>query len=216
MEVVGMVEMSNNILAGLLLVAVVLSAFSLLSIMTIPTQLLTGAATTGTGLANVTIQSSYSIKMVRNISNFGSGTIINGQLRHLYSNSTNDGGFYNGSEGNGTDYGTGTYAYPFVVENDGNDDTTCVQVSGTAASSFIGGNSPVFEAAAAENETGSCAAGLVSAWTTVDGTADTMCQQLQMELGNDELRLHWHIGVPDDSAEGEKTNTITITALNAC
>ena len=210
-----MVEISNNILAGLLLVAVVLSAFSLLSILTIPTQKLTGAATTGTGLANVTIQSSYSIKMVRNISNFGSGTIINGQLRHLYSNSTNDGGFYNGSEGNGTDYGTGTYAYPFVVENDGNDDSTCVQVSGTAASSFRGGNSPVFEVAAKENETTSCSSGLVSAWTTVGG-AQTMCQSLQMEVANDELRMHWHIGIPDDATEGEKTNTITITALNSC
>ena len=210
-----MVEISNNILAGLLLVAVVLSAIGLLSMMSVPIMQLTGAATSGQGLANVTVQSSYSVKMVRNISNFGSGTIIEGSMRHLYSNSTNAGGFYNGSEGNGTNYGTGTYAYPFVVENDGNDDSTCIQVSGTVAGTFIGGTSAVFEAAAKENETTSCSSGLVSAWTTVGG-AQTMCQSLQMDLANDELRIHWHIGIPDDASPAEKTNTITVTALNSC
>ncbi len=211
-----MVEMSNNILAGLLLVAVVLSAIGLLSLLSVPIMQLTGAATTGTGLANVTVQSSYSVKMVRNISNFGSGTIIEGSIRHLYSNSTNAGGFYNGSEGNGTDYGTGTYAYPFVVENDGNDDTTCIKVSGTAAGTFIGGTNSVFEAAAKENETGSCSTGLVTAWTTVSAGVQTLCSELQMDLNNDELRIHWHIGIPDDASPAEKTNTITITASNAC
>jgi hypothetical protein len=211
----------TNILVVLLLLAVLVMGIGLLNILlTFPGIRITGAAT---GVTNLTVQSLTSIRMIRNVSEFGSGTVTaGGVLTHLYTNSTNPNGFRNGSEGNGTNYGTGTYVYPFVVENDGNDDTTCVKIrSDKAASTFIGGTnpSPVFEFAAQNNETGACASGLQTAWTTVQTTDSTACQALHTETGGsgaNTIRIHWHIGIPSDSPPATKTATITITGSDNC
>ena len=212
-----MVKISNNALAALLLIAIAISGMGILTIVTItlPVTKLTGAAT---GVTNLTITSLASIKMLRNISEFGTGTPLPASTLALYSNTTNVNGFNNGSEGNGTDYGSGTYVYPFVVENDGNDDTTCVKISGTAAAGFIGGTNPEFEFAAKNNETGACATGLHDEWQTVSGTATNACESLHTESGGggaNTVRVHWHIGIPYD-AEGFKSNAITIDGQGSC
>jgi hypothetical protein len=211
-----MVQNSSNVLVLLLLIVIAVLATGLFSvILNMPAIRFTGAAT---GVTNLTISSLASIRMVRNISQFGTGTPLASQTLNLYSNTTNVNSFNNGSEGNGTNYGTGTYVYPFVVENDGNDDTTCVKISGTAAAGFIGGTSPVFEFAAKNNETGSCATGLHAEWQTVSGTATNACEALHTETGGggaNTVRVHWHIGIPYD-AEGFKTNSITIDGSGSC
>jgi hypothetical protein len=207
----------TNILVVLLLLAVLVMGVGLLNILlTFPGIRITGAAT---GVTNLTVQSLASIRMIRNVSDFGNGTVTaGGVLTHLYTNSTNTNGFYNGSEGNGTNYGTGTYVYPFVVENDGNDDSTCVKISGSPASTFIGGTNPEFHFAAQNNETGACASGLHTEWQPVTTSETNACESLHTESGGsgaNTIRIHWHIGVPYD-AQGTKTNTITISAYGSC
>jgi hypothetical protein len=219
-----MAQISNNVLAALLLLAIVISAFGLMSMVSVPLFQITGAASSGLGVTNLSITESFSIKMVRNISDFGTSTIPNGVTTWLASNQTNSNAtqtvtFYNGSEGNGTDYGLGTHIYPFVIENDGNDNTTCVQITGTAAATFIGGSepaAPVFQAAASNNMTGSCGGTMATAWTTVSGAAATMCQQLHSDYGIDQIRIHWRLGIPSDASPSVKSNTLTITAQNTC
>jgi hypothetical protein len=45
-------------------------------------------------------------------------------------------------------------------------------------------------------------------WTTV-------CDTLNHTDSNDEVRIHWKLGIPDD-AEGAKSNTITVCGAGDC
>ncbi|MCK4335525.1 MAG: hypothetical protein KAW40_02250, partial [Candidatus Aenigmarchaeota archaeon] len=114
-----MAEISNNLLAGLLVVAIVISASSVFIISNIGPITVTGRALEF-GTANVTISGLAAIEMIRNVTTFGTSA-IGGQGRTIHTqqenNWTGGGTFNNGSEGNGTDYGAGTHVYPFVVEN---------------------------------------------------------------------------------------------------
>jgi len=212
-----MVKISNNGLAALLLVAIAISGMGVFTIITIttPTAKITGAAS---GVTNLTISSLASITLLRNVSEFGSGAPSAGSTLHLYTNTTNDNGFNNGSEGNGTVYGTGTHVYPFVVENDGNDDSTCVKVHGDPAATFIGGSNPVFEVAAQNNETASCVT-MHPEWQTVSGVDVNVCEALHTEAGGtgaNTVRIYWHLGIPQDASAGAKINTIVVTGQGTC
>ncbi|NIO23324.1 MAG: hypothetical protein GTN38_04855 [Candidatus Aenigmarchaeota archaeon] len=162
-----MAEISNNLLAGLLIVAILVSIVGLANTLTlIPVIQYTGFATTGVGKANVTIESAISITLLRNESIFGPGYANSAGDLLLATNKSNPEGtggvsdrfFNNGSEGNVTDctYGIAgdtTCAHPFVVENDGNDPATCIKVyAADSAATFIGGSSPSFMFAGLANE----------------------------------------------------------------
>jgi len=183
-----MVEISNNTLAALLIVAVLVSIVGLVNTLTlIPVIQYTGVAT---GKANVTIESAVSIKLLKNESLFGAGfpnLVCTGRLDIATNQSNQEGdrgspvGFFNnGTEGNNTaqncTYGksglddSGTCAEPFVVQNDGNDPATCVKINADkAAQAFIGGSqqTPLFQWAGMNNESawGSSNAGCPSAVT---------------------------------------------------
>jgi len=218
-----MAKISNNVIAVLLLAAIAISGAGIVTIITItaPAPRLTGAAT---GVTNLTVQSLVSIRMIRNISDFGSGTPEPSGILHLYTNTTNTNGFKNGTEGNGTNYGgcDGTESkcvFPFVIENDGNDDSTCVKISGNPASTFIGGTNPEFHFAAQNNETGACASGLYTEWQPVTTSETNACESLHTETGGggaNTIRIHWHIGLPSDTPPETKTNIITISAYGSC
>jgi hypothetical protein len=118
-----MVEISNNLIAGLLLVAIVISAYSVVTVMNLGEVTITGYAGQETGTANVTVGGLIDIYMLRNVTNFGSDSLggadqtINTQSDNPY--------FDDGCEGNATNYGTcdntePNCAFPFVVRNDGN------------------------------------------------------------------------------------------------
>ncbi|MCD6591003.1 MAG: hypothetical protein J7K72_03445 [Candidatus Aenigmarchaeota archaeon] len=209
-------EISNNVLAALLIVAILVTSVGIWTLSRIPTAIYTGAAT---GVTNLTVESLASIRLIRNVSDFGQGLPNPSTTLDLWSNATNTNGFNNGSEGNGTNYGSGTHVYPFVVENDGNDDTTCVKVSGSDASTFIGGKDPVFQVAAHDNETGSCHTNLHTEWQNVSGSEVTVCEELHTEQGGggaNTIRLHWHIGLPYDATPTTHSNTITVSAYGSC
>ncbi|MEM2117286.1 MAG: hypothetical protein QW754_06140 [Thermoplasmata archaeon] len=208
----------SNILLVLLLIAFILISTGFVTLLIQgPSGRLTGAAT---GVTNLSIQSLASIRLIRNVSDFGSGNPIPGGILNITTNQTNTNGFNNGSEGNGTDYGEGTHVYPFVVENDGNDDTTCVNVTAQySASTFIGGTGPIFRLASRDNETGSCAAGLKTSWTDVTTSPITVCSSLHTETGGggaNTIRIHWWIGIPYDAPNGTKNNTITVSGHDNC
>jgi|GEM_PF-2389818 len=243
----NMAEISNNLLAALLIVAVVISIVGLVNIFTLaPVIRYTGVAT---GKANVSIESQLSIKLLRNETLFGSGSpnlAATGTAVAIWSNrtsiqvdgdaSSDIGAFNNGSQGNGTDYNTGTYVYPFVVENDGNDPDTCIRISAAqAAASFIGGvaQTPHFYWAAMANEStwGSTQSGapstltanpcigtgtaLVDEWTEMTTSSATVCDPLNATDWTDELRIHFRLEIPTDASGGKQT-TVTVSGCNPC
>ena len=224
---------NNGIVVILLLIAVILSSVIFMNLMGMRGFRITGAASTGTGLTNLSVSSTFSIKMLRNVTDFGvAATPGSGLYYNITSNMTNTnptGGvasFYNGTEGNvsaACDYGGGTpnCAAPFVIENDGNNNATCVQVQGgSTVAAFIGGTGPAFWAAERDNETAagpSCGGTKASAWSQVNSTSPlTVCQQLHADDTIDSIRVHWKIDIPSDAPPTAKSNSITITALNAC
>ncbi len=239
-----MAEISNNLIAGLLIVAILISIVGLantLTLMQYPVKY-TGAATTGTGKANVTIESALSIRLLRNESWFGSGypNSQGGGILEIWSNNTapnwdgtaGTGSFNNGSEGNGTDYNTGTHVYPFVVENNGNDPNTCIRVyADKTAQQFIGGaaQTPEFRFAGKNNESAwgstntgcsgsypdACTSGLVQTWTDMGTSSTTVCTTLNSSQCSDEIRIHFLLGIPEDAA-GSKTATVTVAGCNPC
>jgi len=213
------------VLLSLSVVTLIISFIGLLNVMEIGKLRITGAASTGAGVTNLSLTSSVSIKFVynRNISDFGTSTIPPSVETWIATNQNNTNAtqstaFNNGSEGNGTNYGAGTYVYPFVVENDGNDNSTCINVSGQNADNFIGGTSQqeVFNTMMVENETGSCGAGAkATGWIPMNTSGGVICLNMSSEATRDEVRVHWQLGIPDD-AVGTKSNTITIAAWNTC
>ncbi len=242
-----MAEISNNLIAGLLIVAILISIVGVVNTLTlVPVIRYTGAATTGTGKANVTIQSQVSITLLRNETLFGSGYTNTNTILYIATNQTNPWGdrapggagsgyFNNGSEGNGTNYGQGTErAYPFVVENDGNDDTTCIKIyAAQTPAQWIGGSdqTPVFQFAGKNNESAwgstdcagtgfvpACTGTLTEKWTDVPTSASpaTVCTALNSSQCTDELRIHFRIGLPSDTPEGGKQTTVTIQGTGSC
>jgi hypothetical protein len=230
---------SNNILAVLLVLAIIVSVLGIATIsIYLPPPSLTGAVT-APGKVNLSITSGVELVLLRNESLFGSGypNILLGGLLYIATNqspSQNCGTlgaacFNNGSEGNGTNYGTGTYSYPFVARIGGNDPSTCLRIyAASSADEFIGGvqpSAPVFQFAGKQNEStlvgspaDSCYGGtLNSTWGIVMKTPTwtTVCDILNHTDSNDEVRIHWRLGIPED-AQGSKSNTITVCAAGDC
>jgi len=226
-----MKDISNNLLAALLIVAIAISGFGILTISNYVTRQPAGivGAAASTGKVNLTITEAIELVLLRNESLFGAGfpNAGGGGLLVVTSNRTGNCGtggatcFYNGSEGNGTDYGTagGTHVYPFVAQIGGNDESTCLRVEATSdASGFIGGvtpSAPTFTFAGKNNESNSCYGTLTSAWTTVSTGWATVCNTVNHTDTNDEVRIHWQLGIPEDAA-GSKTDTITVCAAGDC
>lgn len=250
-----MAEISNNLLAGLLIVAILVSIVGLANTFTMIQYPVTGFAGSGTGKANLTVVAAVSITLLRNESLFGSGYNYEAQALTLRTNNSNqegnrgttDGWFNNGSEGNmsggNCTYGKSGYdntscANPFVVKNDGNDDTTCIKVyAAQTADTWIGGviDTPSFKAMATHNESAwggtepectapayaaACTTGLQSGWsaemTTTSPSALTMCQELNSSTCSDELRIHFKLEIPRDTVFGGKQTTVTVTGADNC
>ena len=221
-----MVEISNNLLAGLLVVAIVISASSAFIISNIGPITVTGR-TLEFGTANVTISGLAAIEMKRNVTNFGTSTIA-GQGRTIHTqqenNWTGGGTFNNGSEGNGTNYGTGTPAYPFVVDNIGNVNVSInISTANEAGSGtpWIGTGAAAHFKGKNNQSTGPCAADFGSgfgegSWTALNVSETVVCSDLNFldAPETDELRIHFRIQIPSD-AVGTKGEIVTIGALDS-
>ena len=129
-----MVEVSNNLIAGLLLIAIVISGLSVVTISNLITVPITGFAGQGTGTANVSITGEINIEMVRNYTDFG-GSQLGGADQIIDTQADNYDAFDDGTEGNGstssqgscaTTYDEDNCAFPFVVRNIGNQNITII------------------------------------------------------------------------------------------
>jgi hypothetical protein len=224
-----MTQVSNNLIAGLLVVAIVISGFGLLTVANMGRQVaITGGATTGVGAANVSITGAVSIELIpgRTAIDFDAGT-LDGVARTIATTTVNYGTFDDGSEGNGTDQ-TGcsnteaTCAYPLVVRNIGNVNVSLNITASKTAASFIGGASgQLQEFLGKENESATCGKDWTGGggfgegtYTTLTTSETVVCTSMDFIPAANEIRLHLRLTIPAD-AVGTKAETITLGAITA-
>lgn len=227
-----MTQVSNNLIAGLIVVAIVISGFGFLTSVNLGNISFTGGATTGTGSANVTIGSSTDIELLRNAADFGSGALagadraLTTQQDNYQTGSAND--FDDGTEGNGTVYGScddteTNCAYPFVVRNSGNVNISLNISAVSEATSWIGTNAQAYVKGASNESGNACGLNFTNnavgfgegPWISLNATEGVICSHMKFsDSGADEVRVHFSLTVPSD-ASGSKSVLVTLGALAA-
>ena len=167
---------------------------------------LSGYGTQVAGTMNVTIQGTLSIILIDDTTNFGTGYVDPSQAAaYVDSNGT----YVNWI--NTTEF----IADPMVLQNDGQVVANVSIKSSKDASGFIGGTSAAQKFYSAENETSSCATGLITAHTDMLTTDTTLCDKLLYIDASDELKIYYDLAIPNDAPQGNKTSTITFTATSS-
>ncbi len=201
-------EVSNNVIAGLLIVAIVISVVGITSIMQ-PVKRITGAAT-HTGVTNLTVSGESCWTLVQNVTDFGSGSTTENSIT-ITTDTINSGGFNNGSESGGS----GTLAYVMILENCANTVLNITMNASKNATGFICGTgtctNPAFKARATVNESGSCTNPGTN-WQDVNETADhvNLCGYLQTSENSDSIMIHYNLTIPSDTDPGTKTVTVNV------
>ncbi len=226
-----MAEISNNLIASLLVIAILVSGVGVFTLANLRITV-TGRAPLEYGTANVSITGAVAIDMVRNVTDFGD-SILAGAGRILDTQSQNNCGglcaFDDGSEANGTNVAgcDGTEAlcaFPFVVENEGNVNVSLNISADTEASSWIHSGAGAYFKGKSGNvsgQTGSCSADYGSgygegSWTALNVSETVVCSDLDYrdtpEI--DKLRIHFRLSIPSD-AVGPKGEIINIGAISS-
>jgi len=213
-------EVSNNIIAGLLVLAVAVSAVNLFGGQG-PVSL-SGMSVTG-GKTNVSLTSTASITFVSGYNEtwFGTGTPNTGSSLTIATNQENGNGFYNGSYCNGTAIATGSaHVKPLCIENDGSDTSTCVKIhAGAAPTGWITctgscAQTPDAQVKAYDNSTSACTSGLGSAWAQLNVTDRTLCTAFDTGAT---LGVDLQLVIPQNPTTGSELSTvITISGTDAC
>lgn len=194
-------EISNNLLAVLIVVAIVIGLIGIF----IPRPKVIGKVT-DTGTLQVTIQAKTAINFTRDTIDFGTGTVTEG-----YANCVID---TEGSKSAGCT-GFNTVTQGFVIENIGNQNVTLQLATGKNATTLLGGTNPAYKYKVSEVETGSCAQGLTpTTYTDVNSTAPgtTICSKFLAADPTDTLEIDVQLTIPSDSYTGSLTDTFTATA----
>ena len=195
-------EISNNILAVLVIVAI---AIGLVSI-ALPNAKFTGYANehpTDSGYLNLSIDAITSINFTTNTIDFGTGQVkvaADATTCTLASNGTKSDGC-EGFVGGGTSQG-------FVIENTGNEDVSLTITSGKTASTLIGGTSPAYQ----YKSSGAACATPVTSFTSLTGGADAVCSNLTKINAGDTATIDIQVVIPTDSKTGALSDTLTATA----
>jgi len=227
-----MAELSNKLLATLVVIAMVISVFGTiasLSKLGEMSPLITGAGTTGS--VNLSVESLASINFSfqtgsvlgrpGNIS-WGSGSVSTGQS---YANLTTRGTTTNW---NGTPV-TGALS----LENTGNIGVKLVLTSTNgSAGTFLGGTNPIYRLNISENEVNSCnndstttpydheQAGLNGSFFSTAvfnvNASRTVCGNFSFQATKDEILIGFYVGLPSDAGSGVHQDIIgaTITAAS--
>jgi len=224
--------LSNKTLTYLVILAMSLSILSSIYLFfQMQTILnLTGKAPSGIGEVNLSVESVISIVLFNNSIDFGSGFVnttkcTNATLSIRYDTGLNT---YNDSGGNdcwrasnGADV-PGPSA-PFKIENTGTQNVT-LTVIGPVPSDFFTGNNPPSASPdlynlswQGENIDNGCTTGLITTWTTFNGTTQIICPNngFGYTSSNDELAINIKIQIPGsgiDTGLEYRNDSIEFTA----
>lgn len=224
-----MAEISNNMIAALLVLAILVSGFGVLSMVSFEGRRVTGGATSDIGAANVTISGAVAIELnssrpgTYDEINFDTGT-LGGAQREITSESDNYGTFDDGWTGDGSGIGScddteENCAFPLVLINTGNVNASINVTSDKAAATFIGTGASQY-IRGRDHESGACGINYTSGagtWQTLDTNEVEICYSMEYsgssQDAQDEIQIHLNLTIPSD-AEGTKQETITIGATS--
>ncbi len=219
-----MVEVSNNVLAGLLIVAILISVFGVATMITETPITFTGLGTAGTGLTNLTLTGVACLQIgdSKNLTDFGSAPSPTVSTVWLSTETNNTNGFNNGSEAAGA---TGTLAYVMVLENCGSVKLNVSMNSTKNATTFMCGSqdcssTPSFFAKAKQNETGSCNGVLYSNWANVNqsGAANNLgslklCDELLVSPSTNTIKVSYNLSIPINTFAEAKSATVNYYSI---
>ncbi len=213
-----MAELSNRTLAGLLVIAIVISVIGTLFSINKVGQLaaITGMATSDSAKANVTIQGVVALNATNNIV-FGSGTLAEGGFRTINTHANNiaTGGFHNCIDYN---MSHGNNCTGIVIENTGNVNINVTVNASAAASSWIGGTGSTaqFNATAGNASSGTEQNGCTTSGqkgfanvTTLGTTKSRVCSNLSFTDGADKVTFELFLSMGPDTTATTKTVTLT-------
>jgi hypothetical protein len=209
-------EISNKTLASILVLAVAISLFGTIlsvdrlgKINVVKQQPTIGYASSPTGIAEVQINTTSSIKFAVATVNWTSGSV-----NSSYINCTMDtvGDLSSGC------IGFHSVTQPLILENDGNVPVNVSLRATSSNSTFIGGTlvggGPEFMYNVTVNEINSCGDPVPAAWTDVNlsSPGTLICPYLDYTDGNDSLKIGLWINIPYTVSSGIKSNTLIATA----
>ena len=200
MSIIKMTEDNTVLIVAVLAVIASLASagFSYYSLSQGPNVI--GFATSSTGTANLTVESSIEINFTVNNIDWGSGKVATG-FQNATLNTTGAGSVTNGNW---------TARPGLVLENIGNTNVTLTLSAGDTAATLLGGTNPLYQWIVFDNETGSCASNNLSAWSNVNSSA-LACTQLGFLNNQDAIDIDFFLRVPYDSFQGALSDTITAT-----
>ncbi len=225
-------DISNRTLALLLVTAIVVSLGATVYTLNIlgGVKLPTGRAPTDTGEVNLTVQQSISLLLWNDTIDFGVGIVNNTQPCN---NATiairwDSGGLsYDDADNcwiNTTNGEPPQPSHPFTLENDGNENVTLTVIGPIPYDFFTSSGPPEADPSlynlswAGENMIGlGCTSGLVQAWTTFNGTSQTICpdNRFAFVADDDDLAVNIQVQVPGqgiDKNQEYKNDSIVFTA----
>ena len=217
-------EVSNSIIAVLLVLAIAVSAGNFFTAKGPLGEAISGMSVTA-GKTNVSVTSQASITFVTgwNQTWFGQGTTNPGSSLVIATDQANTNSFYNGSYcNNSAFFGTGSHVLPMCIQNDGNDETTCVKIQASAApTGWITctgscAQTPEVRIKAYENGTAGtqCTSGLRSTWGQLNATDRWLCEALNTTRV---IGVDTELTLPQNTNSGsELSTTITITGSGSC
>jgi len=225
-----MKEVSNKVLVGLLVVAIVVSlvgtlvSLDKLGKVSMPLQTITGAVT-DTGTATITIAGVAAIKVVDNAIDFGSG-YVNASCTAAFLSSDGETLDTTNCWLNSTGDVPAAVDDHHTVENNG---TVPINISAALsdanASDFLCGTGGCPSTTTAQIEiktedggsgdSGACDSGLVSTYTVLaddnSRTSVSLCDRLGQQDSADLLEVNMNLTIPHDVDYGAKTTTVTYT-----
>lgn len=209
-------EISNKLLATLLVVAIVVSVGGAMINMAKLSELarvvplvsrLTGAAYSA-GTVNISVIEQAEVNISTYEVNFGAGFVTESDSARL------------GSNGTVTNWSAAGTSSGLVIENTGNVNVTLNMTSDVAAAAFLGGTGPTFKYNTTSDEAYACHWNATSgignlsgaSYSEVTTATQKVCDCFRDEAANDQISMNFEVVIPTDSAPGAKNATLTFSA----
>ncbi len=215
-----MAELSNKTIATLLVVAIIVSiSGTMISLQRLSRLGVSGFATSGTGVANLTISSSRSITVTTNLIDFGSGYPTASTTCTMESNRTSaPGANCNGDADASIKWSDATLPTQyFIINNTGNIYTNITFNASADASTWIGTDSSAWLGGHADPNGQSDSCGTLTSYQTLGtGAPVHVCSGtgLNWEDGNDTIAAAVKVAIPSSVPPGNnKQVTVTFYAV---
>ena len=207
-------EFSNKMLAGILIIAIFLSAigtfFSLEKLDRFDS--ITGMATTDNAKANVTIQGIVAMNTTNDIE-FGDGILNEGGLRIISTTGTNSPGTTGFNDCTITN-SSGRCA-GIVIENTGNTYikiTVNASANATGTRGWLNGTSTVATFKSSDGNTtgdqGGCTGFTIDSFVALNTSLNTVCSNLSFASGTDKATFEMALALGPDTPSGYKRVTL--------